>query len=142
MNPQKFLAFDYGKKYIGVAVGSTVSGSAQGITTINNHDHTPDWQGIARVVEQWQPNAFVVGLPLNMDGSDTKITKKVKRFGETLADRYNLPVHMVDERLSTIAAKNALAEAGISLKRRNKSKIDMMAAETILQGFLDEYNGS
>lgn len=142
MNARKILAFDYGKKFIGVAVGSTYSGLAQGLTTLQIAGHTLDWGQISRLLDEWDPEALVVGLPLNMDGTDTSLTKLAKKFGNKLKDRYNLPVHMVDERLSTITAKNTLTEAGISLKRSNKSKIDMLAAETILQGFLDEHSGT
>jgi putative pre-16S rRNA nuclease len=142
LNARKILAFDYGTKFIGVAVGSTYSGLAQGLTTLQVTGPAPDWRQISGLLDEWDPEALVVGLPLNMDGTDTPLTKLAKKFGNQLKGRYNLPVHMVDERLSTVTARNTLTEAGISLKRSNKSRIDMLAAETILQGFLDEHSGT
>ncbi|MDH5648925.1 MAG: Holliday junction resolvase RuvX [Gammaproteobacteria bacterium] len=142
MSTIRLLAFDYGKKFIGVAVGNTTSGTAQGLTTLQGKNHSPDWDKIDQLFQEWRPDALVLGLPLNMDGTDTGITPQVRKFGDKLKDRYNRPVHMVDERLSSQTAKNRLTETGVSLKRSNKSKIDMLAAQTILQSFLDDHAGT
>lgn len=131
------LGFDYGEKSIGIAVGSTQSGLAQDLTTVKVSTGGPDWNHISRLIHEWQPQALVVGLPLNMDDSENPMTRAAQRFGNRLGDRYNLPVHMVDERLTTVAAKNSLAESGVSL-RRSKSKLDRLAAQAILQTFLDD----
>ncbi len=132
-----FLAFDYGEKSIGVAVGSTESGLAQDLTTVKVSSRGIDWEHISRLIQEWRPQALVVGLPLNMDDSPNPMTWDAQRFGNRLGDRYNLPVHMVDERLTTVAAKNSLAESGVPA-RRHKSKLDRLAAKAILQTFLDE----
>jgi putative holliday junction resolvase len=132
-----FLGFDYGKRHTGVAVGSRHSGLAQSLTLLEAKGGQPDWDTIKRLIDEWRPDGLVVGLPLNMDGSPNPITKAARAFGEALKARYNLPVHMVDERLSSRTATDALLEAGIPLKK-HKKRIDQLAAQTILQAFLNE----
>ncbi|HEX7034247.1 MAG TPA: Holliday junction resolvase RuvX, partial [Pseudomonadales bacterium] len=130
-----FLGFDYGRKHTGVAVGSRHSGAAQPLTLLTARGREPDWPAIDRLIEEWRPEALVVGLPLNMDGSENPMTRAARAFGEALRARYNLPVHMVDERLSSRIATDMLLEAGVPLKR-HKHQIDKRAAQTILQAFL------
>lgn len=137
MKVRTYLGFDFGKKNIGVAVGRAESKLAQAIDTVAAHNHRPDWEHITRLIEEWRPCALVVGLPLNMDDSENEMTRAAKRFGNRLHGRYNLPVHMVDERLTSVIARNTLVEAGIPVKR-HKLKLDKLAAQTILQAFLDE----
>lgn len=132
-----FLGFDYGERHTGVAVGSTHSGLAQPLAVLNARAGAPDWDAITRLVAEWKPDALIVGLPLNMDGSENRITRAARAFGELLRARYNLPVHMVDERLSSRVATDTLLEAGVPLKR-HKYRIDKVAAQNILQTFLDE----
>lgn len=137
MTVRVYLGFDYGGKFIGVAVGSTASGLAQPAATVRvSANKTPDWDQISRLVREWRPDAFVVGLPLNMDGSEQTMTHAARAFGDRLRERYNLPVHMVDERLTTRAAKDVLYAAGIA-GTRHKEHLDKVAAQTILQSFLD-----
>lgn len=138
MTAGAYLGFDYGDKYIGVAVGQALTRLAQPLTAIAVRNAEPDWAQLTKIIEEWRPQALVVGLPLNMDDSENAMTQAAKRFGNRLNGRYNLPVHMVDERLTSVTAKNALLEAGVSLKRSNKTKIDRLAAQTILQAFLNE----
>lgn len=136
MKPQTFLGFDFGEKYIGVAVGRLPTRLAQPIETLAASRGEPDWTRVSRLIEAWQPDAFVVGLPLNMDDSENALTQAARRFGNRLRGRYNLPVHMVDERLTSVTARQDLIEAGVTPKRL-KSKVDKLAAQTILQAFLD-----
>lgn len=138
MSAGTLLGFDYGNKSIGVAVGHLGTRLAQPLTAVPVYNNEPDWARIGTLITEWQPGACVVGLPLNMDDSDNPMTRAAKKFGDRLSGRYNLPVHMVDERLTSVSAKNALLEAGVSLKRANKAKIDQLAAQTILQAYLDE----
>ena len=109
---QTLLAFDYGEKHIGIAVGQTLTRSANPLTTVGVDGTTPDWEAITRIVETWQPDALVVGLPLNMDGTEQSITLGARRFGNQLEGRYRLPVHLVDERLTTREARARLAAEG------------------------------
>ncbi len=138
MSEQSFLGFDYGSQYIGIAVGSRYSGLAEGIATVPMHASGPDWQLIDKYMEEWKPDALVVGLPLNMDGTDTNTTRPARQFGEALQDRYNCRIHMVDERLSTKAARHKLEALGDAPRRGDKAKLDRMAAQTILQSFLND----
>ena len=135
-----YLAFDYGEKYIGVATGSSHSRLAEPVTTLRGSAKNPDWVRLSRLIGEWRPDVLVVGLPLNMDGSDNPMTRAARVFGQRLKERYNLPVHMVDERLSTLAARDILNAAGVPM-RRHKSRLDRVAAQTILQAFLNELPG-
>lgn len=132
------LGFDYGERYIGVAVGNTSTRLAQPLDTVVVRKQAPDWGHISRLIAEWQPQALIVGLPLNMDDSENPMTRAAKRFGDRLKGRYNLPVHMVDERLTSHAARQALLEAGVP-PRRHKANLDKLAAQTILQAFLDTH---
>jgi putative Holliday junction resolvase len=137
VSARSFLGFDFGSKFIGVAVGSTQSGQAQALATVRvSANKTPDWQHISRLIEQWRPHALVVGLPLNMDGSEQAMTRAARAFGDLLKERYNLPIHMVDERLTTRAAKDVLYAEGVA-GTRQKRRLDEVAAQTILQSFLN-----
>jgi putative Holliday junction resolvase len=132
-----FLGFDFGTKSLGIAVGSTGTGRAQPLTTGRVHHGIPDWPVVDRLVREWRPDALVVGLPLNMDDSENAMTRAARQFGHRLHARYNLPVQWVDERLTSVDAKNAMVEARVPWKLR-KTRVDRLAAQTILQAYLDE----
>lgn len=136
MNPRIFLGFDFGSKRIGVAVGQELTRSARALVTLNNRNGAPDWEAITRLITEWQPAAMVVGLPLNLDGSDHEVTRLARRFGNRLSGRYNLPVYTMDERLSSAEAEAQLAEQG----RYEKADIDKLAAQLILQGWLEQHS--
>jgi putative Holliday junction resolvase len=133
-----FLGFDYGEKTIGVAIGNSRTGQARPLTTLAVHRQQPDWAVVTRLIENWQPAALIVGLPLNMDDSANPMTKLANKFGKRLAGRYNLPIYMVDERLTSREASMELSDAGISVIR-HKEKVDEIAAQSILQTFLNDY---
>lgn len=132
-----YLGFDYGTKHLGIAVGGNTSGRAEPLTTASVQQGVPDWQTLDRLIEEWRPAALVVGLPLNMDDSENALTRAARKFGHRLQARYNLPVQMVDERLTSVDAKNTLVESRVPWKQR-KAKVDKLAAQTILQAYLDE----
>lgn len=127
------LGFDFGTKRIGVAVGQEMTCTASALVTLNSPDGGPDWASISRLIEEWQPDALVVGLPLNLDGSESESSRLARRFGNRLAGRYNLPVFTADERLSSSEAESILAEQG----RYEKADIDKLAAQLILQGWME-----
>ena len=140
-----FLAFDYGTKRIGVAVGQELTGSASPLSTVRASDGKPDWDAITKLIEEWQPDEVVVGLPLNMDGSESELSRRAQRFGNQLHGRYNLRAHFMDERLSSLQAEEELRERPKSApgnKSRGKSKkvqaadIDKVAAKIILESWL------
>lgn len=145
MSSRCILGFDFGTKYIGVAVGHPETGLAQPLDCVRARDGRPDWAHIERLIKEWRPDHLVVGLPHNMDGSDTHVTVAARRFGERLRGRYNLPLDMVDERLTTRAARSALESsvnrAGTRISRdpsRNPGALNQLAAQVILQAYLDD----
>lgn len=129
------MGFDYGTRRIGVAVGQEVTCTATGVETLQSVNDKPDWSGIARLVTEWQPAALVVGLPLNMDDSENPRTALVRRFCNQLRERFKLPVHLMDERLSTIEAERILAQQPGSKRSRDSDKL---AAQLILQSWLEQ----
>ena len=131
------LCFDYGLKRIGVAVGQELTGTASALTTVAARDGKPDWDAISRLFEEWRPDAVVVGLPLNMDGTDHELSRRARRFGNQLHGRYNLPAHLIDERLSSLEAESLL-KGGLRQKARHKEDIDKLAAQVILETWLAE----
>ena len=135
---RSFLCFDYGLKRIGVAVGQELTGTANPLTTVAARDGKPDWPAITRLFDDWQPDAVVVGLPLNMDGSDHELSRRARRFGNQLHGRYNLPTHFVDERLSSLEAEGLL-KGRSHHKALYKESIDSMAARVILETWLREH---
>ncbi|MEJ2106537.1 MAG: Holliday junction resolvase RuvX [Acidiferrobacteraceae bacterium] len=141
MGGRNLLGFDYGEKTIGVAVGNTGTGQAHPLTEIGRVRGQPDWDAIAGLVQEWNPVALVVGLPLKMDGSDNPVTGAARKFGNRLHERYNLPIYMVDERLTTREARSDLIDAGVPV-RRHKPVLDRLAARSILQTFLSEHSES
>ncbi|MDX1434151.1 MAG: Holliday junction resolvase RuvX [Gammaproteobacteria bacterium] len=128
---ETLLAFDYGERHIGIAVGQTLTRSANPLTTVRVTGATPDWAAISHLVRTWQPARLVVGLPLNMDGTEQPITRGARRFGNQLEGRYRLPVHLVDERLTSREARARLVAEG------NAGAADHpVAAQIILESWL------
>ena len=99
------LAFDFGTYSIGCAIGQSITGTAQGLPAFKAQDGIPDWAQNEKVIQEWQPDILVVGLPLNMDGTEQSLTQRAKKFANRLNGRFNLPVELQDERLTTVEAK-------------------------------------
>ena len=142
-----FLAFDYGTKRTGVAVGQELTRSATALVTLNNPPNKLNWDAIDQLVKEWQPDAFVVGLPLNADGSEHPVSRAAKQFGNQLQARYNLPTYWIDERLTSSEAERMLAASSTSRKsrhkalgkgRRAKEQIDSTAAKLILESWFNQ----
>lgn len=129
---QTLLGFDYGRIRTGVAVGQTLTATASGLITLTSRNNKPDWDGIDKLIKEWQPDGLVVGVPVHMDGTEQEMTKAAQKFGRQLKARYNLPVYEADERLSSAEAEQNL---GSSL---DKAAIDREAARLILQAWLNE----
>jgi putative Holliday junction resolvase len=128
---QTLLGFDFGTQRIGIAVGQSITGTATALCTISSRHGKPDWDRISDLVAHWQPDALVVGLPLHDDGSDSDISKAVRKFIRQLDEHYQLPVHTMDERLSSHAAKQHMKQS------TSKQQIDAIAAMIILQNWLE-----
>jgi len=133
------LAFDFGIRKIGIATGQEVTGTARPLTVLASRAGKPDWQAISRLIDRWQPQALVIGVPLNMDGSEQHMTHAAQRFGRQLQERYNLPVFEVDERLSTIEAEDRIRAAGKSSAARHD---DAVAAQVILETWFSQQRGT
>ena len=131
--PATLLGFDFGDKRIGVAVGQTLTSTASPLLSVSVRDQKPDWDAIARLIDAWQPDALVVGWPLNMDGTEQAITQAVLRFRNQLESRFRLPVHLADERLSTREARDRLARSG-----RPNAEDDPVAAQVILETWFSD----
>lgn len=133
--PKTVLGFDFGLKHIGVAVGQTVTGSANPLTVLKAKQGIPNWQELAKLIQTWHPDALVVGRPLNMDGTPQPISEAAHRFVEQLRTHYSLPVYEVDERLTTVAAKENLFSEG-GYRALSKQAIDSTSAQVILLDWL------
>ncbi|MDY6830111.1 MAG: Holliday junction resolvase RuvX [Pseudomonadota bacterium] len=129
---QTLLGFDFGVTKIGVAVGQTLTATATPLEVVAARDGQPDWSQLDRLIKQWRPDAMVVGEPLNMDDSDSPMAQRARKFRNRLADRYHCPVHLVDERLSSRAARTRQSPRA----RRRETKIDAVAAQVILETWL------
>ncbi len=134
------LAFDFGTRRIGVAVGNELLHSARELTPLPARDGIPDWNVVTRLIEEWQPDLFVVGLPLNMDGTESLRSTRARKFGNRLHGRYGKPCEMVDERGSTQEAKRIAHTAGHRGNYREES-VDGIAAVLILEGWFAHQEG-
>ncbi|EPC00665.1 Holliday junction resolvase [Litchfieldella anticariensis FP35 = DSM 16096] len=128
------LAFDFGVRRIGVAVGNEILGQATVLEPLPARDGIPDWNEMTRLVDEWHPDLFVVGLPLNMDGSESEMSTRARKFGKRLYGRYGKPCEMVDERGSTREAKAIAREQGHRGNYREEG-VDGIAAQLILESF-------
>lgn len=134
------LAFDYGTRRIGVAVGNELLHSARELTPLTARDGIPDWNVVTRLLNEWQPDLLVVGLPLNMDGSESEMSTRARKFGNRLHGRFGKPCEMVDERGTTQEAKTIAREAGHKGNYRQDS-VDGIAAILILEGWFAHQEG-
>lgn len=130
------MAFDYGTKQIGVAVGQTLTRQAEPVAVLRARDGIPDWEQIARLIAEWKPDMLVVGLPLNMDGSPSDMSARAEKFSRRLHGRYQLPVQCIDERLSTFEAKQSLRDSGRSPSSYRDNPVDSLAAALLLETWL------
>jgi len=135
--PRTILGFDFGLKNIGVAVGQELTGTASALTVVKARAGKPNWDDIQTLIDQWQPQLLVVGLPLNMDDSEQEMTAASRKFGNRLNGRFQLPVEWQDERLSTY---EALEQLGVNSKlhAKNRTDVDRISAQLILQSWLNQ----
>lgn len=132
------LAFDFGKKRIGVAIGESTLGLAHPLVTVDSVVTDQRFTVIAKLIETWQPVLLVVGLPTHADGTEHELTHLSQRFARRLAGRFKIKVALKDERYTTITASAALRDAGIK-GRKQRPILDQVAAQQILQSFFDEH---
>ena len=132
--PISVLAFDFGTRWIGVAVGQSLLGSATALPSLKAKDGIPDWTALEKLIEEWRPDRLVVGLPLNMDGSESDISARARKFGNRLHGRFGLPVEFSDERLSSFEAKGDILEQRHS-KAFKQENVDSRSAAIILESW-------
>lgn len=138
------LSFDYGLRRIGVAVGNTLTGTAEALATVAARDGEPDWRAIGALVADWRPAAIVVGVPYNMSGSGAGLTQAAMRFADELGARHGIEVHRVDERLTSREAEDDLRErrrSGAKTRRVRRGEVDREAARLLLLQWLRAGSG-
>lgn len=132
------MGFDFGTKRIGIAIGQTITQTARPLETIKAVEGIPNWDILSKLIKKWRPHAFVVGIPLNMDGTDQPITQRARKFAENLREHYHLPVYEMDERLTTKDARERLFAQG-GYKALQDGQVDCVAAQLILQNWFAEH---
>lgn len=133
--PLSAMAFDFGTQRIGVACGQSISGSARPVSVLKAKDGIPDWDQIGKLIAQWQPDVLVVGLPYNMDGSESDLLQRAIKFANRLNGRFHKPVYGMDERLSSREARDHAFDTQSGNKQMT---IDHIAAQIILENWFNE----
>lgn len=133
------MAFDFGKRRIGVAIGQTITQTARPLTTLLAKEGEPDWQVLTILMKKWRPDACVVGIPLNMDGTEQPLTHFARTFANAIKAQYNLPVFEMDERLTTKDARERIFTEG-GYKALQGGQVDQVAAQLILQNWFADHN--
>ena len=131
------LAFDYGLRTIGVAVGQTLTRTASPLNGLKANDGIPNWDQIQQLLNEWQPDLCIVGLPLNMDGSRSEMCARADKFARRLHGRFGVPVETMDERLSTFEAKGEIIEQTGSRAFKNEN-VDSLSARIILESWFNQ----
>ena len=127
------LGFDFGKKFIGVATGQTLTGTSSSLTIILAKQGIPNWDEVGAIIDEWKPDTLVVGLPLNIDATESDLSILARDFARALHARFKIQVQMMDERLSSREARDISSNLGAS----ERKKLDHIAAALILQSWLD-----
>ena len=136
--PVAALSFDYGTQRIGVAFGQSISATAKAIAVLKAKDGAPDWDEVEKLLQEWKPDCCVVGLPYNLDGSESELLTRAIKFDNRIKGRFNISCYGMDERLSSKAAIEQIMEDESNSKK--KTAIDDIAAQIILENWLNEYN--
>lgn len=128
------LGFDYGTQRIGVAFGQSVSGTTKALPILRAADGVPDWTEVEKLIGTWQPDVLIIGLPYNMDGSESELLQRARKFANRLHGRFHFPCYGIDERLSSHAAEE--------LTGTGDEPIDSIAAQLILESWFNELRAS
>ncbi|OOF54375.1 Holliday junction DNA helicase RuvA [Rodentibacter genomosp. 2] len=130
------LAFDFGTKSIGCAVGQSITGTAQALPAFNARNGIPNWENIEKCLMEWKPDLVVVGLPLNMDGTEQELTLRARKFAHRLNGRFGVQVVLQDERLTTTQARSEIFDRG-GFRALKKGKVDGISACLILESWFE-----
>ena len=131
------LGFDFGTRNIGVAVGQVITQTATALPQLKARDGIPDWNEVEAVIKEWNPDAVVVGIPLNMDGTESQMSMRARKFGKRIHGRFNLPFYEADERLTSFEAKEWAGKLGHK-GHYGSNPVDGMAAQIILEAWLND----
>jgi putative Holliday junction resolvase len=140
MKNRTIIAFDFGTKSIGAAIGQEITGTARPLTSFKAQEGSPDWQKVEKILKEWQPDLVVVGLPLNMDGTEQPVTAQARKFANRLHGRFGVQIELHDERLSTVEARSHLFDRG-GFKALDKGSVDAASAVIILESWFDQHAG-
>ncbi len=140
LQSNNLMAFDYGLRQIGVAVGNRVTGTCQALTTIHARDGIPNWEQLTALINEWQPEVLVVGEPWNMDDTPGELAPRALKFARRMEARFQLPFALVDERLTSFEAKDILRERGHRGNYKDRPA-DSLAAELILRTWMGQQEG-
>ena len=138
--PISALGFDYGTQRIGVAFGQSLTGTAQRVCVLKARDGIPDWTQIEALIQEWRPSLFVVGIPYNLDGSESALMVRAIKFAKRLNGRFHKPSYGMDESLSSVEAAEQVLEENRGAKKR--VAIDDIAAQIILENWFSELAAS
>lgn len=130
------LAFDFGTRSIGCAVGQSITGTAQALPAFKAQDGIPSWEAIEKCLKEWQPDIIIVGLPLNMDGTEQDLTLRARKFANRLHGRFDIKVELQDERLTTTEARSEIFDRG-GFRALKKGKVDGISACLILESWFE-----
>ncbi len=125
------MGFDFGTKRIGVAFGQTLTGTASALAPVSAREGIPDWQALDKLMKEWQPDVFLVGLPYNMDDSESELLVRARKFGNRLNGRYAKPCYGMDERLSTFEAR------GQRMRGESDAQLDSLSAQLVLEAWFN-----
>ncbi|AYA39266.1 Holliday junction resolvase RuvX [Xenorhabdus nematophila] len=137
MKNRTIIAFDFGTRSIGAAIGQEVTGTARALSAFKANEGSPNWQLIEKLLKEWQPDLVIVGLPLNMDGTEQPVTTQARKFANRLHGRFGVQVALHDERLTTVEARSHLFDHG-GYKALNKGKVDATSAVIILESWFEQ----
>ena len=141
LGERTLLGFDFGTRSIGVSIGQEITGSAQPLCSLKANDGVPNWDEIGKLLTEWQPDRVVVGLPLNMDGTEQPLTQRARKFANRLHGRFGVAIELQDERLTTSDARARLFEQG-GYRALDKGRVDAISAVLILESWMESQYGN
>lgn len=137
---QNVMGFDFGSQKMGIAIGNSLTATAQPLPLFPMRDGIPDWDKLEQLIAEWQPDLCVVGLPLNMDDSESELSARARKFARRLKHRINKPVWMIDERLTTREARHTL-QSYQQQGHGKKTSADSLAAVMLIESWFRESVG-
>ncbi|MDC9594680.1 Holliday junction resolvase RuvX [Xenorhabdus sp. IM139775] len=139
MKNRTIIAFDFGTRSIGAAIGQEITGTARALSSFKANEGSPNWELIGKLLKEWQPDLVIVGLPLNMDGTEQLVTAQARKFANRIHGRFGVQVELHDERLTTVEARAHLFDHG-GYRALDKGKVDSTSAVIILESWFEQHD--